>query len=293
MTRQLRPCPALDRLAARTARRLLAWSATQVDRGELSWLDALAAEMEEIEGGGAQLMWAVGGLRLVWRNGRRQTMARVYRFSPVALIVLGVALFAWLALGLAQQYVILAVVVGVLTGIGLLVAAPALGAFVRNSVKLVNRWLVARHADQQRMWSRMALAASALCLIALVCLGVALNAAVDQLLAQGPATMGIVASASDQSAVEGALRQVPGTTRQDVYLTTLVTPLAVNDTPLAQLGPGAVDKFTSIQASISPTGNCQTSPTSKMEPAPTDLAQTRSSVRAADASRPATLTPIT
>jgi hypothetical protein len=217
------------------------------DRG---WLKALAAETEEIEGGGAQLMWAMGGLRLVWRSGRRQTMGRAYRFSPIALIALGVALFTWLAVGLAQQYLIVAVVVAVLTGIGLLVLVPTLITLVLGCVRLVSRWLAARHADQQRvrrMWSRLALTAGSLCLLTLVSLGLMLNAGVAQLLAQGPATMGVIASATDQSAVEGALRQVPGVSRQDIYLTTLVTPVAVNDTPLTQLGQGAVDKFTSIQ----------------------------------------------
>jgi hypothetical protein len=250
MTRRLRPSAAFDRLAARAARHILAWSGKRLGGADRDWLDALAAEIEQIEGGGAQLMWAVGGLRLVWRSGRRQTMSRVYRFSPIALIVLGVALLAWLAAGLAQQYAILAVALGVLTVIGLLVAVPSLRAFVRAGVKVVNGWLAARHADQQRVrrtWSRLALIASALCLVTLVGLGLALSAAVEQLLAQGPATMGVVASTADRSAVEGALRQVLSTTRQDVYLTTLVTPLAVNDTPLAQLGQGAVNKYTSIQ----------------------------------------------
>jgi hypothetical protein len=250
MTRRLRPGVALDRLAARAARRLLAWSAARVDGNDRGWLDALAAELEEIEGGGAQLLWAVGALRLVWRGGRQHTMSRVYRVSPLVLIVLGVTLFAWLALGLAQQYALLAVVVGALTGIGLLVAAPTLIALVLACVKLMSWWLAARHVDQQgvrRAWSRLALAASALCLVALVGLGLALNGAVDHLLAQGPATAGVVASAADQSAVEGAIGRLPGTARQDVYLTTLVKPLAVNSMSLAPGEQGIVDKFASIQ----------------------------------------------
>jgi hypothetical protein len=241
MSRRFLPGAALDRLAARTACRLLAWSAARVEGNERAWLDALAAELGEFESGGAQLLWAAGGLRLVWRGERRQLVGRAYRFSPVLVIVLGVALFVWLAFSIAQQYVWLALGLGVLTGIGVLVAVPTLIALVRACVKLVSRRLAARHADQRRlrrMWSRLALVVGSLCLVSLVGLGLALNGAVDQMLAQGPATAGVVASAADRGAVEAALRQLPGMARQDVYLTTLVKPLSVNGMPLAEVAPG-------------------------------------------------------
>jgi hypothetical protein len=118
------------------------------------------------------------------------------------------------------------------------------------------------------------LAAGVLCLVALAVLGLSLTAAVDQMLTQGPARAGIVAGPADRGAVEAALGQMPGMARPDVYLTTLVRPVAVNGVPLAQLplqasfcprkypGPtcpaptgqqlarvvqGIADKFTSIQ----------------------------------------------
>jgi hypothetical protein len=229
---------AFDRLAARTARRLLAWSAARVDGTEQAWLEALAAELDEIEGGSAQLRWAMGGLRLVWRGGRRQLVSRAYRLSPVVLVVLGVVLLAWVAFSLAQQYALLALGLGGLTGIGVLLLRP----MVRDTVGLTRERLAARQRDPvhvRRAWSRPALVAGTLCLAALLGLGLALHGAVDQVLAQGPATAGVVASTADRSAVEAALRRLPGAARQDVYLTTLVKPLAVNGMPLAQVAPGS------------------------------------------------------
>jgi hypothetical protein len=250
MRRRPSPRAWLDRLAASTARRVLAWSAARLDGNERPWLDALAAELDEIEGGGAQLRWAMGGLRLVWHGGRRQMMSRAYQFSPAVLIVLGAMLFAWLAFSLAQQYAVLAVMWGVLTGIVMLVVVPLLIALARAGVKVVSWWLTRRQADLSRMrrvWSRLAVVAGALCLVSLLGLGLTLHAAVDQMLAQGPATAGVVASATDQRAVEGAFRQVPGMARPDVYLTTLVKPLAVNGMTLLPLEHGIIDKFASIQ----------------------------------------------
>lgn len=242
MSRRHTPDAAFNRLAARTARRLLAWSAAHVDGAERVWVEALAAELDEIEGGGKQLLWAVGGLRLVWRGGRRQLVSRAYRFSPMVFVILGVVLLAWVALSLAQQYVLLALGLGVLTGIGVLLAVPVLRLMVQDISGIVRIRLAARQRDPihvRHAWSQPALVAGALGLAALLGLGLALNGMVDQLLAQGPATAGVVASPADRGAVEAALRQLPGTARQDVYLTTLVKPLAVNGVPLAQVAPGS------------------------------------------------------
>jgi hypothetical protein len=110
-------------------------------------------------------------------------------------------------------------------------------------VKLVSRWLAHRQLDQQRVrrvWARLGLVAGVLCLVALLGLGLSLSGAVDQMLAQGPATAGIVAGPADRGEVEAALRQMPGMARPDVYLTTLVKPLAVNGVPLAKLPPEQV-----------------------------------------------------
>ncbi len=59
--------------------------------------------------------------------------------------------------------------------------------------------------------------------------------ALDQVLAQGPATDGVVVSSADHHAVEAEFSQIAGLPRPDVYLTTQVRPLAVNGVPLAQL----------------------------------------------------------
>ncbi len=84
------------------------------------------------------------------------------------------------------------------------------------------------------------LVAGVVCLVVLLGLGWTLKTTVDQMLAQGPATAGIVAGPADHSAVEGTLGQMPGMGSPDVYLTTLVKPLAVNGVPLAQL-PAHID----------------------------------------------------
>ena len=64
---------ALNRLAKAAARRLLAWVARRGDSTQQTWLEALRAELDVIDGGIAQLVWAVGGLRLIWLD-RRQHM---------------------------------------------------------------------------------------------------------------------------------------------------------------------------------------------------------------------------
>ncbi len=61
MMREIRA--AFDRMAAATARRLLAWVARRLDPARQIWLEALRAELDVIDGGIAQLVWAVGGLR--------------------------------------------------------------------------------------------------------------------------------------------------------------------------------------------------------------------------------------
>jgi hypothetical protein len=227
----------IDRLASHIARRLLGWSSKHVHENEQAWLDALSAELEEIESGGAQLLWAMGGLRLVG-VGRWRAMSSAYRFSPIVLVASGTALFTWLAWILAQEYLALALVLGVLTGIGLLVTVP-LFALLTWAVVKVARWrLAAREGalpHMRRTWSSTMVVAGILCLIALLGFGWTLKTTVDQMLAQGPATAGIVASAADHDAVEAALSATPGMAAPDRYLTTLVKPLAVNGVPLAQL----------------------------------------------------------
>ena len=61
------------------ARALLAWAAARLEPAERAWIEAIAAEMDAIEGRVAQLAWAAGGLRLLWTYGRRD-MAGTLRF---------------------------------------------------------------------------------------------------------------------------------------------------------------------------------------------------------------------
>jgi hypothetical protein len=59
----------LDRASDRTARGLLAWSARRVERSRRVWIDEIRWQLDEIDGGWARLIWALGGLRLVWTMG--------------------------------------------------------------------------------------------------------------------------------------------------------------------------------------------------------------------------------
>lgn len=49
------------------ARWLMTWVARNADPTQREWADAMLAEFEAIDGGLAQLTWAFGGLRLLWR----------------------------------------------------------------------------------------------------------------------------------------------------------------------------------------------------------------------------------
>ena len=63
----------MDEAAGAAARRVLRWAATRRSRSDLSWIDALSTEIDEIETGRSQLAWALGALRLIWTE-RRPTM---------------------------------------------------------------------------------------------------------------------------------------------------------------------------------------------------------------------------
>ena len=141
---------ALDRLAKAAARRLLAWVARRVDSTQQTWLEALRAELDAIDGGIAQLVWAVGGLRLIWLDRRQHMVDRAYRYSPVLLIVLGAALFVGFTLSLMQYYVSIAEVLLVLTGLGLVVAVPVLIALMHVIRSMVTTRLAARNLEQQQ-----------------------------------------------------------------------------------------------------------------------------------------------
>jgi hypothetical protein len=57
---------ALDQVAARAARGLLAWSARHADASRRGWIVALRHELHQIDGGWNRLAWAVDGLRVVY-----------------------------------------------------------------------------------------------------------------------------------------------------------------------------------------------------------------------------------
>lgn len=72
---------AFERAAAWMARALLAWIAGRLHPSRRAWIEALRAELEVIAGGGRQLVWAAGGLRLAWIEWRA-AMLRERRFWP-------------------------------------------------------------------------------------------------------------------------------------------------------------------------------------------------------------------
>src|SRR5487761_1048372 len=68
---------AVDRAAAAAAQGLLSWSAKRLGPPRREWIEAVRAELDVIDGGAAQLWWAVGGLRSIWV--RRTLSARDLR----------------------------------------------------------------------------------------------------------------------------------------------------------------------------------------------------------------------
>jgi hypothetical protein len=128
---------ALDRIATLAALRLLAWVGKHIDPAQQLWLDALRAELDAIDGGIARLVWAVGGLRLIWFERRRHMVNATYRYGPVLLPGLEAALFVGLTWSLIQHYGSLVVILLELAGLGLVVAVPvftALGHVIRTRV---------------------------------------------------------------------------------------------------------------------------------------------------------------
>jgi len=67
----------IDRVCAAAARGVLVWAAARLDPTRRPWIEAVRAELDLIEGGVAQLTWAVGGLRLVWSERRIRGMGKV------------------------------------------------------------------------------------------------------------------------------------------------------------------------------------------------------------------------
>jgi hypothetical protein len=67
---------AIDRLAASTSTRIVAWTCSRVDASRSEWATALSAELSAIDGGWRKLAWAIGGLPLAWKFSRWGTSRR-------------------------------------------------------------------------------------------------------------------------------------------------------------------------------------------------------------------------
>ncbi len=67
----------IDRVCTAAAHGMLVWAAGRLDPARRPWIEAMRAEIGAIEGGVAQLAWAVGGLRLVWFERRIYGMGKV------------------------------------------------------------------------------------------------------------------------------------------------------------------------------------------------------------------------
>jgi hypothetical protein len=253
----------LDRIATLAALRLLAWVARRIEPEQQLWLEALRAELDAIDGGIARFLWAAGGLRLVWFDRRRHMVNATYRYGPVLLPWLEVALFIGLTRSLIQQYgsliVILLVLAGlglllVLAGPGLILALPLLIAVGKNIRGTGATKRVALPEPESRAMIPLPFALSVISLTTLLFLWLSAPFVLNQMLdQQGLATAGVVVSSADHQTAEAVFNQAGSFSPAEVYLTTQVKPLAVNGVPLAQLRPqaddlqGLVDELTGIQ----------------------------------------------
>jgi hypothetical protein len=83
----------VDRLARAAARLIVGWCERVADPARRTWLQALRAELDTIEGGPAQLRWALGSLALV-RIPRRHEVLKTSAFGLVLGAILMV-LIVW------------------------------------------------------------------------------------------------------------------------------------------------------------------------------------------------------
>ncbi len=101
------------------ARALLAWSARRAEPAARPWVEALGAELGEVEGGWGRLAWALGGLKLVaatkWQS-RVRDLPRT-GWHAWAALTLSTALVLLLALGSTGNAAGALIVAG-LTGLG-------------------------------------------------------------------------------------------------------------------------------------------------------------------------------
>jgi len=72
-----------DRHCGTVAQGILGWAARHLEPSHRLWIDALRGELDLVGGGPAQLLWALGGLSIVFTT-RRRSMARPWN-SPLTL----------------------------------------------------------------------------------------------------------------------------------------------------------------------------------------------------------------
>ncbi len=58
------------RLPGKVARSLISWAERSADPAEREWIGAMRAELDQIDGGLAQLRWTAGVVPLLWRSYR-------------------------------------------------------------------------------------------------------------------------------------------------------------------------------------------------------------------------------
>jgi hypothetical protein len=104
----MRPQAPIDRLLDAAARRVLDWSAKHADPGRGPWIDALRAELDQVESGPpARLRWALGSITLATSR-RRSTLTRIWRSLPAPLrtSVFGLSLAVAMVVGIVWSNVI-------------------------------------------------------------------------------------------------------------------------------------------------------------------------------------------
>jgi hypothetical protein len=91
----------------RLARCILAWAASRANPPERAWIEAVRGELDVVEDGLAQLLWALGGLSLLC-SARRRTLARPWHSWPALLrsSSFGLALGAVMVVGIVWSNVI-------------------------------------------------------------------------------------------------------------------------------------------------------------------------------------------
>ncbi|HEY4025093.1 MAG TPA: hypothetical protein VGO86_01580 [Candidatus Dormibacteraeota bacterium] len=98
---------AFDRAFDAAAHRVLAWSGRHAEPSNAPWIDALRGELEQVEGGPARLVWALGGLSIVCST-RSNTLTRIWRSLPAPLRIsaYGLALGAVMVVAIIWSIVI-------------------------------------------------------------------------------------------------------------------------------------------------------------------------------------------